>query len=127
MKSFAALLLFASLAIASPLAGVERSQQPFGTLEPQQSLSVTGVDLDLHAERTLEFEDGSRYTATELEKVALCGLTSSEVCANTRPDRPQVQGCQVLRRVMLHLCDLRVAQHVRQIRDAELGRLSTPR
>ena len=69
MKSFTALLVFASLAIASPLTGVERAQQPFGSIELQKSVDAAGVNLDLHAQRTLEFEDGSRYTATELEKV----------------------------------------------------------
>ena len=69
MKSFIALLLFASLAISSPLVQSERAQHPFGGLGPQRSPNLTGLDLDLNAKRTLEFEDGSRYIATELEKV----------------------------------------------------------
>lgn len=67
MKSFAALLALASLAV-SATAHVDNAQIP---LAQEQLVSYPGFDLDLSEPRIIELDDNTRRVVTELEKAKL--------------------------------------------------------
>lgn len=65
MKSFLALVSLVSLAVASPLSGLEVTQFPLNVEEA----SYPGFDLDLNAQRLVQMEGQPPVWMTELEKV----------------------------------------------------------
>ncbi|KAI0692657.1 hypothetical protein BC835DRAFT_1356394 [Cytidiella melzeri] len=67
MKSFAALLALASLAVFASAQG-NTAQYPLGQ---EQSTSYPGFDLDFSAPRLIELDDHTRVVVTELEKINL--------------------------------------------------------
>ena len=66
MKSFAALLTLASLAV-SATALADNAQYP---LAEERLASYPGYDLDLSELRTIELDDNTRRVVTELEKAS---------------------------------------------------------
>lgn len=65
MRSFAALLALASLAVSAPSVS-ENAQYPLGQVE---LATHSGLDLDLSERRLIEVEGQSPVWVTELEKV----------------------------------------------------------
>jgi leucyl aminopeptidase len=116
MKSFAALLALASLAIATPLSGSYGSEQVAIAGSPIK-FTFPGFDLDLDAQRLVQLDDEKVVVMTELEKieakargVKFLDITDTQdlgslahLRLNNNPSFPTPNATETVKSVLKHL------------------------
>lgn len=98
MKSFASLLCFVTLVLATPVTQNEK-QVTFNA----QTATYPGFDLDLNALRLVEMEGQAPVWMTELDKVCESTIVTSICDPDVALDQRESSGSQILRHVSLLL------------------------